>query len=111
MINWENEFGGAITVCDRLGIIVYMNEYSKKQFAKYGGEKLIGTSLIDCHPESARPLLLEMLKTPMNNAYLVEKHGVKKQVLQTPWMENGVFKGVVELSFIIPNEMPVHLRG
>ena len=56
-MNWTDEFQGAITVCDRDGIVVYMNDLSKKQFAKSGDGDLLGKSLIECHPEPARTSL------------------------------------------------------
>ncbi len=110
MQNWMDEFEGAITVCDRSGIIVYMNETSKAQFQKSGGADLIGKSLLDCHPEPSKSMLKQMLQKPMRNAYTVEKNGKKKQILQTPWIEHGEFKGVVEISFELPSNMPHHRR-
>jgi transcriptional regulator with PAS, ATPase and Fis domain len=59
-MNWTDGFLGAITVCDREGIVVYMNDRSKLQFSKDGGESLIGKSLVDCHPEPSRSLLLKI---------------------------------------------------
>lgn len=110
-MNWTNGFLGAITVCDREGIVVYMNERSKAQFVKSGDGDLLGKSLIECHPEPARGLLLKMLAEPMPNSYTIEKNGIRKMIHQTPWMENDEFKGVVELSFEIPMEMPHHIRS
>jgi transcriptional regulator with PAS, ATPase and Fis domain len=109
-MNWTDEFLGAITVCDRDGIVVYMNDRSKKQFDADGGESHVGKSLVDCHPEPARTLLLKMLAEPFSNSYTIEKKGVRKMIHQTPWMENVEFKGVVELSFEIPMELPHHKR-
>lgn len=109
-MNWTDGFLGAITVCDREGIVVYMNEQSKMQFAKSGDGDLLGKSLIECHPEPARSLLLKMLAEPFSNSYTIEKRGIRKMIHQTPWMEEGEFKGVVEISFEIPMEMPHHKR-
>lgn len=109
-MNWTDEFQGAITVCDREGIVVYMNELSKKQFAKNDDGNLIGKSLIDCHPEPARSKLLEMLANPVVNSYTIEKNGIRKMIHQTHWIENGEFKGVIEISFVIPNDLPHYVR-
>ena len=38
------------------------------------------------------------------------KAGVKKLIYQTPWYENGEFRGLVELSMEIPFEMPHYVR-
>ncbi|HPF50852.1 MAG TPA: PAS domain-containing protein [Draconibacterium sp.] len=105
-VDWAEEFNGAITVCDREGIIVYMNRASIEQFKNDGGEKLLGTNLLDCHPAPARTKLTEMLQHPVDNMYTIEKRGVKKIIYQTPWKENGVFKGVIEISFKLTPEMP-----
>ena len=109
-MNWTDEFLGAITVCDREGIVVYMNDLSKKQFAKDGGESLVGKSLIDCHPEPARSFLMRMLADPIPNSYTIEKRGIRKMIHQTPWIEDGEFKGVIEISFEVPMEMPHYKR-
>ena len=110
-MNWTDEFLGAITVCDRDGIVVYMNDRSKEQFSKSGNGNLMGKSLVECHPEPARSLLMKMLAEPMPNSYTIEKRGIRKMIHQTPWMENGEFKGVVEISFEIPMEMPHFVRS
>jgi transcriptional regulator with PAS, ATPase and Fis domain len=109
-VNWQNEYPGAITVCDQNGIILYMNEKSKKTFSSDGGEALIGKNLLDCHPEPARIKLISMLKNGNTNVYTIEKKGIKKMIYQTPWFENNEFMGFVELSVEIPFEMPHYIR-
>ena len=109
-LNWTDEFNGAITICDLSGIIVYMNQYSVEQFQKYGGEKLLGTNLLNCHPEPSKSKLAEMLKNPTENMYTTEKDGVKKIILQTPWKSDGKIRGIVELSFVLDPEMPHFMR-
>jgi len=110
-MNWIDEFKGSITICDREGIVVYMNERSKMQFAKSDEVVLIGKSLIDCHPEPARSVLKKMLADASPNSYTIEKKGIHKMIHQTPWIENGEFRGVVELSYEIPEHLPHHIRG
>lgn len=109
-MNWSDEFNGSITVCDRKGIVVYMNRASRNQFAKYNKDGLLGKSLIDCHPEPSRTMLLKMLDEPAYNSYSTEKNGIRKMVHQTPWFESNEFKGVIEISFEIPLELPNHNR-
>ena len=108
--DWAADFSGAITICDRKGIIVYMNNASISQFEKYGGKKLMGTNLLDCHPEPAKSKLAAMLETPSVNTYTIEKNGKKKIIHQSPWMKEGEFKGVIEISFEIPNPTPHFVR-
>jgi transcriptional regulator with PAS, ATPase and Fis domain len=101
-VNWMDEFNGAITVCNREGIIVYMNNFSIHQFDKRRGKSLIGSNLLDCHPEPSKTKLKQMLKQPSENIYTREKHGQKKIIVQKPWINNGKFKGIVEISFELP---------
>jgi PAS domain-containing protein len=108
---WIKEFPGAITVCDAEGIILAMNDASLRTFEEDGGEELIGTSVLGCHPEPARSKLERMMATQQANVYTIEKNGVRKLVYQTPWYENGHYAGFVEMVLVIPNEMPHFVRG
>jgi transcriptional regulator with PAS, ATPase and Fis domain len=110
MNNWQKEFPGTITICDAEGIIVYMNDKSIKMFEPSGGEKLISTNLLDCHPEPAKTKLKELLKNHTLNTYTTEKKGVKKFVYQSPFYEDGIFKGIVELGLEIPFKLPHFIR-
>jgi transcriptional regulator with PAS, ATPase and Fis domain len=108
--SWIKEFSGAITVCNAEGIIMEMNDKAIKTFESDGGEKLIGTNLLDCHPEPSRTKLKQMLQAKQSNVYTIEKKGVKKLIYQMPWYEKGMYCGFVELSFEIPFEMPHFIR-
>ena len=110
-MNWSKELNVAITVCDKEGTIVEMNDKSQKTFAKSGGSNLVGQSVIDCHPEPAKSMLKKMLVEPITNAYTIEKEGIKKLIYQTPWYENGIYQGFVELSLEIPFEMKHAIRN
>lgn len=107
---WTQEFPGAVTVCDEHGVILSMNEKACRTFAKDGGASLVGKSLYDCHPETARTKIRELMEKRATNAYTIEKAGVKKLIYQAPWYKNGVFAGLVELSIEIPLEMPHFVR-
>ena len=39
----------SVVLCDLNHTIVYMNPAAQKNYAKYGGEALVGQSLLDCH--------------------------------------------------------------
>ncbi|HMA47831.1 MAG TPA: PAS domain-containing protein, partial [Frankiaceae bacterium] len=58
---WVREFPGAVTVCDRDGVVLEMNDKSAEVFAGDGGRALVGRNLLDCHPEPARSKLAAML--------------------------------------------------
>lgn len=108
--DWMESFNGAITVCDTKGIIVYMNKYSVEQFKKYGGAALLGTNLLDCHPEPSKSKLVEMLENALENMYTTEKDGVKKIIYQTPWFNEQEFKGIIEISFSLKPGMEHFIR-
>ena len=108
--SWAEEFNGAITVCDSEGIILDMNRKATETFKGWGGKKLIGTNLLDCHPESARSKLKELLETQQTNVYTIEKNDVIKLIYQAPWYVSGQFSGFVELSLVIPAQMAHFVR-
>lgn len=108
---WIKSFPGAVIVCDREGIILELNDKAVQNLAKEGGEKLIGTNLMDCHSEESRYKLREMIGQERGNIYTIEKNGVKKLIYQTPWYSDGVFSGLVEISVEIPFDMPHYIRG
>jgi uncharacterized protein YndB with AHSA1/START domain len=107
---WVAEFPGAITVCDRTGVIIAMNTKAAATFADDGGAALVGSNLLDCHPEPSRSLVADLLASPRVNAYTIEKRGVHKVICQAPWFEAGVFAGLVELSLEVPANMPHFVR-
>jgi transcriptional regulator with PAS, ATPase and Fis domain len=108
--NWIREFPAAIAVCDSHGVILAMNDKACQTFADDGGAKLIGTNLLDCHPEPARTKVVELLKSEKPNVYTIEKEGVKKLIYQSPWYDNGRYAGFVEFSLPIPEHMPHFVR-
>jgi transcriptional regulator with PAS, ATPase and Fis domain len=108
--NWIYEFNGAITLCDKNGIIIDMNEKSAKTFEADGGYSLIGKNLSDCHPDLAKTKLKKLMDSKKVNAYTIEKNGKKKLIYQSPWYENGEYMGIIELSLEIPFDMPHFVR-
>lgn len=104
-MDYFKEVNLAVTVCDKEGKIIEMNDKSWKTFLKPGQEELIGKNVLDCHPEPAHSLLADMLQNPRTNVYTIEKSGVKKLIYQTPWYADGEFMGFIELSMEIPFEM------
>ncbi len=108
---WVTEFDGAVTVCDRDGKILYMNQKAQATFARQGGADLIGRNLFDCHPEPARSKLADLMQNRQKNVYTIEKNGIKKIIYQCPWFQNGEYAGFVEMSLEIPFEMPHFVRS
>jgi len=103
---WIKEFSGAVTVCDKEGRIIEMNDKAVEAFAKDGGEKLIGTNVLDCHPEPSRSKLKDMIENGRTNVYTIQKNGKKKLIYQAPWFDGGQGAGFVEVSLEIPWDMP-----
>ena len=108
--NWAYAFVGGITVCDTEGIILEMNEQAAKEFESFGGMDLIGSNLLDCHPEPARSSVKKMLSDKKEKIYSVEKQGFKKMVYQTPWYKDGEYAGFVELILPLPMDYPHFVR-
>ena len=106
MNDWIKEFPGAVTVCDAEGRIVEMNDRSLEVFAADGGAQLIGTNVLDCHPEPSRSKLKKMMDERRTNVYTIQKKGTKKLIYQASWYEDGVYAGFVELSLEIPVNIP-----
>lgn len=99
----------SVTVCDKEGKVLSMNDRSIATFSR-DGESLVGRSLLDCHPEPARSKLIGMLSSHEVNVYTIEKNGVKKMIYQMPWFDGEDFGGYIELSMEIPFEMPHYVR-
>lgn len=108
MYAWSDEMNCAVTVCDTEGIILYMNEKARQTFARHGD--LIGKNMFDCHSPASQAKIRELLATGGTNAYTIEKEGLHKVIYQTAWRENGVVKGLVEISMVVPAEMPHFVR-
>jgi transcriptional regulator with PAS, ATPase and Fis domain len=108
---WWQELPAAVTVCDRDGIILEMNARARLAFADDGGAALIGTNVLDCHPEPSRSKLRGLLAEGRANVYTIEKRGMKKLIYQAPWFEAGAYAGFVELAIEIPFETPHFIRG
>jgi len=107
---WTREFPGAITVCDPEGVILEMNDRSVEAFRSQGGEALLGTNLLECHPEPSRTKVRQMLQTRKPNVYTTEKDGVHRLIYQTPWYRDGQYAGLIELALEIPADMPHFIR-
>ncbi|HSQ35314.1 MAG TPA: PAS domain-containing protein [Candidatus Binatia bacterium] len=109
--SWLNGMAVAITVCDREGKIVFMNDQAARTFAADGGNALLGKKLWDCHPEAANDKIRRLMATEKSNSYTIEKNGVKKLIHQVPWHENGRLAGLVEFSLVIPPVLPHFVRS
>ena len=106
--DYFNEFPAAIEVCDREGTLLYVNDRAAGTVA---ARDMIGTNILDCHPEAARTRFEEMLASGQANIYTIEKAGQRKLIYQAPWYVDGVYAGFVELALPIPEDLPHFVRG
>lgn len=107
--DWASNLPYAVTVCDADCKIIYMNERSKATFSP--DKDIIGTNLMQYHPERAQKMIRHMLETGDTNTYTIRKRGQKKIIHQAPWRDDeGKIAGLVELSIPIPDEMPHYDR-
>lgn len=95
----------SITICDTEGIVVYQN---KKSLATFGDK--VGQSMMPCHQQRSQDIIHHLLDDAATNVYTIDKKGVKKMIYQTPWFEDGVVKGLIEFSIVLPEEMPHYVR-
>lgn len=108
--DYFEEVDVAVTVCAKDGTILDMNGKSRKTNLRPGQESILGQNVLDCHPEPARSLLEDMLRNPRTNVYTVEKEGLKKLIFQTPWYDEGEYAGFMELSMVMPENIPHRVR-
>ena len=107
---WVKEFPAVITISDADGTIIEMNDKSIEYFQGDGGERLIGTNVLECHPEPSRSKLEAMIKAEQDNIYTFEGDGVKMMAYQTPWYKYGKFAGFIEILLEVPDEIPHHSK-
>lgn len=50
-----------IVLCDLQHKILYMNPAAIKRYARFGGEALLGKSLLDCHNSNSHSLICRVL--------------------------------------------------
>jgi hypothetical protein len=108
--DWARHLPAAVTVCDRDGVILEMNDASARAFADNGGAALVGQSLYGCHGAESADKIRELLRTERTNVYTIEKGGVRKMIYQAPWYENGRLGGLVEIAFELPAALPHFVR-
>lgn len=107
---WAEGMACSVTVADADANIVYMNRKAREQYKKHGD--LIGRNLMDCHGERSQGIIRRLLTEGGTNAYTIEKHGVRKVIYQTAVTDAcGRVEGIVEISMVVPEEMPHYVRG
>ena len=109
--DWAKSLPAAITVTDAEARIIYMNEKSASTFKNDGGSPLIGKSLYDCHNPNSISIIRNLIENGGTNTYTIEKNGIRKLIYQSAWLNEGITGGLVEISIVLPADMPHHIRG
>ncbi|MGA3108718.1 MAG: diguanylate cyclase [Candidatus Bathyarchaeia archaeon] len=107
---WVEGFPGSIMVCDSAGIILELNKKAVESHRADGGKKLIGSNLMNCHPEPARSKLKQLMKKRQTNVYTVTKGRSKLIVVQAPWYSRKKYRGYVQISLKLSGRIPNHIR-
>ena len=106
--DWAREMDCAITVCDAEARIIDMNDASRR--INSPDSDIIGHNLRQYHPPRAIAIIDRLLSEGGYNAYTISKRGQRKMIYQAAWRQNGVIAGLVEISMVIPDELPHYIR-
>jgi hypothetical protein len=82
-----------------------MNDQAIRSFQDDGGIELLGSNLLECHPEPARSKLRELMNRRQINVYTISKNNVRKLIYQTPWFHESQYGGFMEIAIVIPDAM------
>jgi transcriptional regulator with PAS, ATPase and Fis domain len=104
--DWILDFPGAVIVADADDRLIGMNAEAARLLEKHDGRALIGSNVLDCHPEPARETFRLLIRDRKTNVYTTEENGKKRLIYQSPWYRDGEYAGFVELSFDIPAVIP-----
>lgn len=109
--DWLEGLPASVTVTDETGEIIAMNRRAAETFAADGGRALLGSNVLDCHPEPSRSKLVAMLAGASANHYTTAKAGRRTMIHQLPWCRDGVFAGLLEIAVEVPAALPHFDRG
>lgn len=109
LANILNGLDIAITITDREGNFIFLNNKSGEINAKGNPQALIGKPILGCHNERSQAIIGRLFEGE-KNVYTITKKGQRKLIYQTPWLVDGEVKGLVELSMVIPDSMPHYNR-
>ncbi len=91
----------AIVICNLKHEIIYMNPAAVKNYEKWGGEKLLGQSLLKCHNEESREKIEQVLawfaaSTEHNIIYTFYNEKKNKDVYMVALRDEGELIGYYE---------------
>ena len=107
MPDWVTGFPGGVTVSDANNKVIFMNDAAARTWESKGGKDLVGKDLSSCHNEHSREIIANLLATGGTNIYTIEKGGVRKLIYHCAWRDSsGKVAGLVDLSLVLPDEIP-----
>ena len=71
----------AIVICDLDHKIIYMNPAAMNRYEKWGGKNLMGQSLLNCHNDKSREMIIKVLdwfKASKNNNIVYTSYNEKE---------------------------------
>ena len=91
----------AVVICDLEHKIIYMNPASINRYEKWGGKKLLGKSLLDCHNGKSREMInkvVDWFKASKDNNLVYTSYNQKenKDVYMVALRDNGELIGYYE---------------
>jgi len=107
--NWAKEIDATLIVCDENETIIELNDKASKVYEK-DRASLIGSKLLDCHPEAYKPKVKKLISERRPSCYTTETKKGRHFVYHTPWFEEGEYRGFVELVIPIPEDLPNIVR-
>lgn len=112
-MDWIKDFSVAVVICDRKGVLTYLNDAAAEMYAHAGGYALLGKSIMEgCHKQQAsNDKMIEIMETRKPYTYSIERNGVKRLIHQMPHIINDEVVGIVEVAIIVPFDIPHFVRG
>ncbi len=91
----------AVVICNLEHEILYMNPAAIRNYAKWGGDKLIGKSVLACHNPESREKIAQVIKwfaedENHNLVYTFHNEKQNKDVYMVALRENGRLIGYYE---------------
>jgi sensor histidine kinase regulating citrate/malate metabolism len=111
-MDWIKDVSAAVVICDRKGVLTYLNDAAAAMYAPFGGYALLGKSVMEgCHKQkSSNDKMFEIMETRKPHTYSIERNGIKRLIHQMPHVVNGEVIGIIELAIIVPFEIPHFVR-
>ena len=91
----------AVVICNLQHEIIYMNPAAVQNYAKWGGDKLVGQSLLECHAPESREKIRQVVawfaSSPDNNlVYTFHNEKQNKDVYMVALSKEGTLIGYYE---------------